>query len=113
MSDINWDEFTVLRKNINSKKNKEESKNKAIRSGNYSTVKKNKDTSGAKMYKLDNEEIGTISKIDIKLGLIIKKARNNLNIPQEQLAKNLSIKKNIRRIKAVKTTKFYQKWKDF
>ena len=90
MSDFNnWDEFTVLRKNTYAQKNKAEAKKNALKSGNYETVKKNVNPDGAKMYKLDNEEIGKIEKVNSNLGKVLLRARNEKGFTQKELAQKV------------------------
>jgi len=90
MSDFNnWDEFTVLRKNLNLQKNKVESKKQALRNGNFETVKRNTDPNRAKLYKLDNEESGKIEKVNKQIGQIIQRARNEKGWSQKELAQKI------------------------
>ena len=89
MSDFNWDEFTILRKNMNKQRNKEEVKKKALMSGNYETVKKNTNTNSSKMYKLENEELGKIEKVNFNLGKILLRVRNEQHLSQKELAKKV------------------------
>ena len=90
MCDFNdWDKFTVLRKKLYSQKNKVEAKKNAIKNGNFETVRKTSNPNGSKMYKLDNEEIGKIEKVSLKLGQIVLKARNGKGWSQKELAQKI------------------------
>lgn len=90
MSDFNdWDKFTVLRKNMNSQKNKLEAKKNAMKNGNFETVRKTSNPNGSKMYKLDNEELGKIEKVSLKLGQIVRQARNSKGWSQKDLAQKV------------------------
>jgi ribosome-binding protein aMBF1 (putative translation factor) len=72
-----------------SQKNKVEAKKNAIKNGNFETVRKTSNPNGSKMYKLDNEEIGKIEKVSLKLGQIVLKARNGKGWSQKELAQKI------------------------
>ena len=90
-----WDTFTILKKKHNSKVNKKEAKDKALRSGNMETYKKtnigNKKQVGNGK-KLD-EEIGKLETINKTKSKIISQARAVKGYSQEKFANLINQKK--------------------